>query len=213
MHPASVLLIEDHPIFREGLRRIIEAQEDLTVVGETDTVTGAIERVRALRPNVALLDLCLKDGSGLEALSPIAAESPRTRVIVITGYVQERTLPSLRLGARGFVTKDTASTQLLSAIRAVVRGEIWAERQATGQLVDELFQRDRERAVENNLTAREQEILRLVGQGKRNPEIARMLCISGNTVKTHISSLMRKLEIDDRLQLTLYGARANDYAR
>jgi NarL family two-component system response regulator LiaR len=213
MHRTSVLLVEDHPIFREGLRRILSGQEDLQVVGETDTASGALEQVRALRPAIVLLDLGLKDGSGLEALPRMLEECPKTRVIVLTGYDQERGLPALRRGARGFVSKDTASTQILEAIRAVLRGEIWAVPQATGQLVDELFERDRQREVERSLTAREQEVLRLVGEGKRNAEIARALFISENTVKTHVSSLMNKLEIDDRIQLALYAARASRHVR
>ena len=104
------------------------------------------------------------------------------------------------------MSKDTASSSLLKAVRAVRRGEIWASPQTTGQLVTELFRRDRE--SDSPLTPREQEVLRLVGEGKRNPEIAHTLDISENTVKTHISSLMRKLAIDDRLQLALHAARA-----
>jgi DNA-binding NarL/FixJ family response regulator len=206
MQRRSVLLIDDHLIFLEGLRRILDAQDDLEVVGETDSVIEAVELARRLRPKLVILDLGLRDGSGLDALPTILADSPETRVLVLSGYGPENVLPALRLGARGFVSKDTASSSLLRAIRAVLRGEIWAPRQATGQLVNELFQQ--ERPQEDGLTPREQEVLQLVGEGKRNPEIARALSISDNTVKTHISSLMRKLAIDDRLQLTLYAARA-----
>jgi NarL family two-component system response regulator LiaR len=206
MQRRSVLLIDDHLIFLEGLRRILDAQEDLEVVGETDSVAGAVEHVRRLRPDLIILDLGLRDGSGLDALPQILAECPEARVIVLSGYGPENVLPTLRMGARGFVSKDTASASLLRAIRAVLRGEIWAPRQETGQLVNELFHQGR--SPEDGITPREQDVLRLVGEGKRNPEIARALSISDNTVKTHISSLMRKLAIDDRLQLTLYAARA-----
>jgi DNA-binding NarL/FixJ family response regulator len=206
MQPTSVLLIDDHPIFQEGLRRILEAQDDLEVVGDADTIAGAVEQVRRQQPAVALLDLGLKDGSGLDALPRLLEASPQTQVIVLSGYGPENGLPALRGGARGFVSKDTASSSLLKAIRAVRRGEIWASPQTTGQLVTELLRR--EQPADSRLTPREQEVLRLVGEGKRNPEIAHSLEISENTVKTHISSLMRKLAIDDRLQLALYAARA-----
>jgi DNA-binding NarL/FixJ family response regulator len=205
MQATSVLLIDDHPIFLEGLRRILESQGDLKVVGETDSIAGAVEQARRQQPEVALLDLGLKDGSGLEALPLLREASPQTQVIVLSGYGMENALPALRAGARGFVSKDTASASLLKAIRAVQRGEIWAPPQTTGQLVTELLRREPQ--PENHLTPREQEVLRLVGEGKRNPEIAQALDISENTVKTHIASLMRKLAIDDRLQLTLYAAR------
>jgi DNA-binding NarL/FixJ family response regulator len=211
MPVTSVLLIDDHPIFLEGLRRILEAQEDLQVVGEADTIGGAVDAVRQRQPAVALLDLGLKDGSGLDALPRLREASPETQIIVLSGYGPENALPALRAGARGFVSKDTASSSLLKAIRAVRRGEIWASPQTTGQLVTELFHRDKE--PESHLTPREQEVLRLVGEGKRNPEIAHRLDISENTVKTHISSLMRKLGIDDRLQLALHAARAAAGAR
>lgn len=207
MQATSVLLIDDHPIFLEGLRRILEGQGDLHVVGETDTIAGAVEQARRQQPEVALLDLGLKDGSGLDALPLLREASPQTHVIVLSGYGMENALPALRAGARGFVSKDTASSSLLKAIRAVQRGEIWAPPQTTGQLVTELLRR--EPHPESHLTPREQEVLRLVGEGKRNPEIAHTLDISENTVKTHIASLMRKLEIDDRLQLTLYAARGS----
>lgn len=211
MQPTSVLLIDDHPIFLEGLRRILEGQSDLRVVGETDTIAGAIEQARRQQPDMALLDLGLKDGHGLEALPRLLGASPQTQVIVLSGYGRENTLPALRAGARGFVGKDTASSSLLKAIRAVQRGEIWASPQTTGQLVTELLQR--EPKEENHLTPREQEVLRAVGEGKRNPEIAHALDISENTVKTHIASLMRKVGIDDRLQLALYAARGTRGAR
>jgi DNA-binding NarL/FixJ family response regulator len=213
MCPVSLVLIEDHPIFREGLRRVLEAHSDLEVVGEAETLAAALEQVCVLRPDVALLDLGLKDGSGLDALPDLLEESPQTRVIVLTGQGVENSLPALRLGARGFVSKDTASSDVVRAIRAVLRGEIWAERRVEGQLVDTLFARQAPRGAEENLTPREQEVLRLVGEGKRNPQIARDLSISENTVKTHISSLMRKLSIDDRVQLALHANRAPRAAR
>jgi DNA-binding NarL/FixJ family response regulator len=205
MQPHSLLLIDDHLIFVEGLRHILEIQKDLRVVGETDSLEGAMEQIQRLRPDLVLLDLGLKDGNGLNALPRIRAQAPETRVIVLSGYGPEHVLPALRLGAHGFVSKDTASTSLLKAIRAVLRGEIWAPPQETGQLLNELSRQDRSEG--DALTPREQEVLQLIGEGKRNKEIAHALGISENTVKTHISSLVRKLGIDDRLQLILYAAR------
>jgi two-component system, NarL family, response regulator LiaR len=203
----TVLLVDDHPVFLEGLRRVLAIQEHLEIVAEVDTVAGAVEQARALQPELVMLDLGLKDGNGLEALPRILEECPVARVLVLTGYGSEHALPALRLGARGFLRKDSASVYILRAIEAVLRGEIWAERQATARLVDELFEQAARLQTEESLTPREQEVLQLVGEGKRNLEIARQLSISANTVKTHISSLMRKLEIDDRVHLALYAAR------
>jgi DNA-binding NarL/FixJ family response regulator len=205
----TVLLVDDHLMFLEGLRHILEGQADLIIVGETSTTTGAVEQAQQHRPDVVLLDLGLKDGSGLDALPRILEACSETRVIVLSGYGSENVLPALRRGARGFVSKDTASAHLLKAIQAVLRGEIWAEPQATGQLVAELSPRERQRQAFESLTPREHEVLRLVGEGKRNQEIARQLFISENTIKTHISSVMRKLGIEDRIQLALFAARVD----
>lgn len=207
MHPTSILLIDDHPIFVEGLRRILEEEPDLRVVGRTDNVAAAVEETRRLQPDLAILDLGLKDGSGLDALPRILEVRAETRVIVLTGYGQENMLPALRRGAAGFVSKDMGFGELLRAIRAVMRGEIWADPRVMAQLVSELQQK-RQPQAEDALTPRERDVLRLVGEGKRNFEIARALGISENTVKTHVTSMMRKLSIDDRLQLTLFAARS-----
>jgi NarL family two-component system response regulator LiaR len=178
------------------------------VVGETDTVAETVEKARALQPDIVLLDVVLKDGSSVEAIEQILQVSSKSRVLVLSGQGAENVMPTLRRGARGFVSKDTASDHLLEAIQAVLEGGIWSEPKATGKLVDEMRAREKQRKKEEDLTPREQEVLQLVGEGKRNAEIARILCISEHTVKTHVSSLMQKLEIDDRLQLTLYAARA-----
>jgi DNA-binding NarL/FixJ family response regulator len=204
---ASVLLVDDHPIFREGLRRVLEEENDLKVIGEAETAAEALEVARRQRPDIVLLDLRLQDGSGLEALPRLIQECPACRVIVISGQGEEHAIPALRLGARGFVSKDTASAELVLAIRAVRRGEIWAEQRVTTQLLGDLLRTERERHGEQSLTPREQGVLRMVGEGRRNAEIAEALFISNNTVKTHISSLMRKLGIEDRVQLALYASR------
>jgi DNA-binding NarL/FixJ family response regulator len=207
MQAASILMIEDHPIFLDGLRCLFATQDDLQVAGEASTISDALVKVQVLRPALALLDLGLCDGYGLELLPRIREESPNTRVLVLTAYGQDHALPALRMGARGFVCKDTASSHLLDAVRAVLRGELWAPRRAAGQFIDELLERDRRRDVESSLTPREMEVLYLIGEGRRNADIARTLFISENTVKTHVASLMRKLEIDDRIRLTLYASR------
>ena len=205
MSAASVLLVEDHPIFRDGLRRVLETQDDLQVVAETDTIVGAVEEARTQQPDVILLDLGLKDGSGLDALPRLLAECPKTRVIVLTGFGAENVLPALRSGARGFVGKDTASSQLLKAIHAVLSGEIWAERRMTAQLVDELLRQNRDQQLGETLTPRERQVLRLVGEGKRNAEIAGALFISEHTVKTHINHVFSKTSSRDRAQAIRYA--------
>jgi DNA-binding NarL/FixJ family response regulator len=211
--PISVLLVDDHRLFLDGLRRILDGQGDLKVAAEADSIARAVEQARMLQPDLTLLDLGLKDGSGLDALTRILEAAPSTQVIVVSGYGPENVLPSLRGGARGFVSKDTASSNLLRAIRAVLRGEIWADPQTTGQLVSALLQTRQEPQSEEGLTAREQDVLGLVGEGKRNPEIAQALGISENTVKTHIKSLLRKLEVEDRVQLALHSARSRRSVR
>jgi DNA-binding NarL/FixJ family response regulator len=211
--PLSVLLVDDHRIFLEGLRRILDVQEFLTIVGEADTIEEAVAQAQRLQPDLTLLDLGLKDGNGLDAVPRLLEVSPRTRIIVLSGYGRENVLPALRRGACAFVSKDTASSHLLEAISAATRGELWTEQHSSAELVQMLLRQERERRPEDGLTPREKEVLRLVGAGKRNLEIARTLAISESTVKAHISSLMRKLGIDDRLQLTLHAARVTACAR
>lgn len=181
-------------------------------MGEASTIVDATEQVRDLRPGLVVLDLDLGDRDGLDLLPLIREESPQTRVIVLTGLGEDCALPALRQGASGFLRKDSASDHLLDAVRAVLRGEVWTPPQVARHVMKELLERDRQRDVESSLTPREREVLRLVGEGRRNQEIARTLFISEHTVKTHIASLMRKLEIDDRLRLTLYASRTLQYA-
>src|SRR5437016_587762 len=204
MGKLTILIVDDHPVFRDGLRSLLRTQHDLQVVGETESVAGALAEVRAHKPDVVLLDLTLKDGTGFEALPRICEEAPKTQVIVVTGQGMEQMRKAMDLGARGFVTKDTASADLLEAIRAVLSGKLWRGHEATQKLLGQRPASVAEESLES-LTPREQEILRLVGQGKRDAEIARELSISQHTVKTHVSSVMGKLGIDDRLKLTLYA--------
>src|SRR5262249_45969753 len=162
----SLLLVDDHQIFLEGLRRILDAQACVKIVGEADTIEGAVLQAHRLQPDLALLDLGLKDGNGLDALPRILEVSPSTRVIILSGYGRENLLPALRRGACAFVSKDTASSHLLEAIGAAARGELWAEGHSPAALVQMLLRQEREKRPEDDLTPREREVLRLVGAGK-----------------------------------------------
>jgi DNA-binding NarL/FixJ family response regulator len=207
MVPTSILLIDDHPIFLSGLRHLIEGERDLQIVGEASSIAEAIRQTRLRRPDVLILDLSLRDGNGLDALPELLRVSPDTSVLVLSGLGSENLLPALRRGARGFVSKDTASKHLLSAVRAIRQGKIWAERSIPKELAQDLLVQDQRRRTLEGLTPREQEVLTLVGEGRRNRDISRLLFISENTVKTHICSLLRKLGIEDRVQLALHAAR------
>src|SRR5690349_19686969 len=121
MVPTSILLIDDHPIFLNGLRHLIEGERDLQIVGEASTIAEAIRQTRMRRPDMLILDLSLRDGNGLDALPQLLRASPHTSILVLSGLGSENLLPALRRGARGFVSKDTASTHLLSALRAIRR--------------------------------------------------------------------------------------------
>jgi DNA-binding NarL/FixJ family response regulator len=205
MAKTSILVADDHPIFRDGLRRLLNSLDDVEIVQETETVAETVATVLSLRPDLLLLDLALKDGSGFEVLARLRGEAPETLVVVVTGLGIENMAEAFRRGARGFVTKDTASADLLNAIGAVLAGNTWPEH----PVMPPPPKLEKERQATEKLTPRERELLRLVGQGQRDGQIARSLSISEHTVKTHVASLMRKLGIDDRLKLALYASRVD----
>jgi DNA-binding NarL/FixJ family response regulator len=224
MEPIRLLIADDHQMVRDGLRRLLELEPDLTVVGEAAAVSDVLESVRRLQPDVLLLDLQLADGSGREVLSALPQTPRPTRAIVLTGHLQEGSAEELiGLGASGYLVKSASSAELVRAIRAVHRGEIWADHGTLSRLVEQLrhtpaghpgspasagpatANRNGGGATRGLLSAREREILQSVGQGYNNSEIASRLFISENTVKAHLSRIFQKLMVADRTQAVVAG--------
>jgi DNA-binding NarL/FixJ family response regulator len=192
--PVTVLIADDHPVVREGLRGMLAAEPGITVVGEAGSGDEAVSMARRHRPDVVLMDLRMPGGDGVLATAGILATAPSTRVVVLTTYETDADIVrAVEAGATGYLLKDTPRPDLVSAIRAAARGETVLGPTVAGRLVSHL----RRPAIES-LSARETEVLRLVARGQTNAEIGRALYISEATVKTHLLRAFGKLGVSDR---------------
>jgi len=203
----TILVADDHPVVRQGLRTFLATQEDLDVVGEAATCVEAAERAAELRPDVVLLDLVMPGGDGIEAARKIRDASPRSKVIVLTSYPDDATvLPALEAGAAGYLLKDVEPRELADGVRRVHRGESLLHPAVAPRVIREAVGPGTASAREA-LTPRELDVLRLLARGLPNKLIARELGIAERTVKTHVSSILAKLDVTDRTQAALYAVR------
>jgi DNA-binding NarL/FixJ family response regulator len=214
LQPVRIVIADDHPIFRDGLRRLLEAEPDLKVVGEACDGAEAVKLARQLKPDILLLDLAMPRHPGLEALREMssgAAGSNGVRVILLTAAAEKNQIvEALQLGARGVVLKDSATQLLLRAIHTVMSGEYWVGRESVSNLVQylrTLVQSSGEEARQKKfgLTPRELEIVSAVVAGYSNKEIAEYFKISEDTVKHHLSNIFDKLGVSTRLELALFA--------
>jgi NarL family two-component system response regulator LiaR len=202
-----VLVCDDHPVVRQGLRTFLELQEDFDVVGEAENGDDAAAKVAELLPDVVLLDLVMPEFDGLGAIRRIREVSPSTRVIVLTSFVEdEQVFQAVKAGAAGYLLKDVEPSELASAIRTVHSGEALLHPAAAAKLMHEFATGDRPPAAAE-LTDRELEVLRLLARGLSNKVIARELTVSEKTVKTHVSNILAKLHLADRTQAALFAVR------
>jgi two-component system response regulator NreC len=205
-----VLIVDDHGIVRAGIRSLLEDYADIEVVGEAGSGWKAIELATHLQPDVVLMDIAMGDLSGLEATQEIRERAPDVNVLALTMHDREEYFfAMLKAGALGYVLKESEPDQLLAAIRAVHRGEAFLSPAVTkAVLEDYLTQRtDQAQPRSDNLTLREQEVLRLAAEGKTTREIADMLHLSAKTIEKHRSSMMRKLGLQSLPDLIKYAIR------
>ena len=201
----SVLIADDHPFVRHGLRTYLETLDDLEVVGEASDGAEAVELAGRLLPDVVLMDLVMPELDGVEATRAIRAASPATKVIVLTSFDDdEKVFPAIRAGAAGYLLKDVRPAELAEAVRKASRGEALLAPSVAARLMQEV---SGDRPPAAGLTERELEVLRLIARGMSNKVIARELVVSEKTVKTHVSNILAKLHLADRTQAALYAVR------
>ena len=209
--PVRILIADDHPIFRDGLKRLLESEGEFKVIGEACDGVEAVTMARQLIPEVMLLDLAMPRRQGLDTLRELSSDARSVRVILLTAAAEkEQIVEALQLGARGVVLKDSATQILLKSIRAVMNGEYWVGRESVSNLVQYLRtlvtpapafpQRNKYR-----LTPRELEIIAAVVAGFANKEIAQYFKISEDTVKHHLSNIFDKVGVSSRLELALFA--------
>ncbi|WP_447034649.1 response regulator [Streptomyces sp. DSM 118878] len=213
-HPIRVFLLDDHEVVRRGVRDLLDDEPDITVVGEAATVEQALVRVPALRPQVAVLDVRLPDGDGVSVCRELRSQMPELACLMLTSFDEEEALlDSIMAGASGYVLKQIQGADLVSAVRAVARGQSLLDPSATAKLMARL-RKGQEPEPEPDglpgLTEREREILALIGEGLTNRQIGRRLYLAEKTVKNHISRLLAKLGVERRVQAAVMATQAQD---
>jgi two-component system nitrate/nitrite response regulator NarL len=212
----GILIVEDHEVVRLGLRHMIEQQSHMKIVGEAVNTADALAIASREQPEIIILDLCLGMENGADIIPELLRISEESRVIVLTGVQDEEILRrASRLGAMGVIAKDLPADMLIKAINRVHAGELWLNRRLTAALVSELrrpgeaLHSNSEAKMIAQLTDREREIILHIGEGLKNKEIADRLYISETTVRHHITSILGKLHVSDRLQLLIFAYKNN----
>jgi two-component system nitrate/nitrite response regulator NarL len=210
-HLVRIVLADDHEIFRDGLRRLVESEPDLEVVGEAADATGAVALTRDLNPHILLLDVAMPHASGLDALRELAEAPGQTRVILLTAAIDRADIVrALQLGARGLVLKESATAVLMKAIQTVMAGQYWVGRETVSDLMVAFRELTTESerpvpATNFGLTDRELQITALIVTAAGNKEIGDKLGISEKTVKRHLSNIFDKLGVSSRTELALFA--------
>jgi DNA-binding NarL/FixJ family response regulator len=205
-----ILLVDDHKVVRLGLRTLLDSESDLQVVGEAGNAAEAIQLAGQLQPEVVLLDVRLPDRSGIAACQKIRQQWPKVQVLMLTSFADENlVLEAISAGAAGYVLKQLDTTDLLKAIRAVGQGEAVLDPAVTHQVLQQLrqAQHEAEAGAFRNLSEREVEVLSLVAEGKTNAEIGETLMLSEKTIRNHVSAILEKLNLTNRIEAATYAVR------
>ncbi|AMG50207.1 DNA-binding response regulator [Enterococcus gallinarum] len=200
----KVLLVDDHEMVRLGVSSYLSIQDDIEVIGEAENGRVGFEKALELRPDVILMDLVMDEMDGIESTKLILNDWPEAKIIIVTSFIDdEKVYPAIEAGAAGYLLKTSTAHEIAEAIRATQRGERVLEPEVTTKMMDRLT--NRTPILHEDLTNREQEVLLLIAEGKSNQEIADSLFITLKTVKTHVSNILSKLEVEDRTQATIYA--------
>lgn len=196
----SVLVADDHPILREGVAAVLQRQDDIRLVGEAENGADAVERFRELKPDVVLMDLQMPGLTGLEAIQAIRAEAPSARIVVLTTYEGDvQAFQAMKAGAAAYLLKSSLRKELVDTIRDVHAGR--------RRMSPEIAEKVAVHSIDERLSEREVEIVRLVSEGHPNKQIARVLSISEETVKAHLKSIFGKLDVADRTHAVTVAVR------
>ena len=211
MTPLRILIADDHPLFRKGMRTLLASMPETEVVGEATTGKETVDRALALQPDIVLMDLQMPEGGGLTAIRSLTSANPETRILVVTVCEDDESVfAALRAGARGYVLKDADEDEMIRAIQAVARGEAIFSPAVASRLMDYFTAARTSPHAEAfpDLTEREREILAMIARGRSNYEIAEELSISLKTVRNHASNIFGKLQVADRTQAAIRAREA-----
>jgi len=209
--PIAVFLLDDHEIVRRGVRDLLEAEPDITVVGEAGTASSALARIPALKPDVAVLDVRLPDGDGVSVCREIRSRMPEVACLMLTSFGDDEALfDAIMAGAAGYVLKQIRGTDLVGAVRTVASGQSMLDPRAASQLMARLRDQSAKRDPLAGLSGQERRILELIGEGLTNRQIGERMFLAEKTVKNYVSALFAKLGMERRTQAAAYAVRVFD---
>jgi two-component system, NarL family, response regulator LiaR len=204
-----ILVVDDHPIVLKGTQALLAEVDDVEIVGTASNGKAAIELCTNLKPDVILMDIIMPELDGIEAIQQIMAENPETKILVLTSFItDERVFPAIKAGALGYILKDSNLDDLVNAIRQVYNNEPCLHPMVARRILQDFLNKPEVKiSAENTLTEREVSVLKLLAQGKGNQAIAEKLVIAEVTVRTHVSRILQKLHLENRVQASLYALR------
>lgn len=208
MQRIRILLVDDHAVVRLGLRALLESEQDMDVVGEAGNAQEAVRLASQLQPHIILLDIRLPDRSGIEVCREIRLRHPQIQVLMLTSYIEEELLTeAIAAGASGYILKQLSTDDLLHAIRTVRQGDAVLDPKVTKRLLEQVQRTQREmgNSAFHDLSPRELQILALVAQGKSNTDIAKDLMLSPITVRNHVSAILGKLQLSNRIEAAIFA--------